>query len=252
MRSFRQQYEEIAAQLTHAPVVHVGEWQAIRNDDMPQADTIEIEDVTVEVEIPETMETWIVASFPNIPWAEDHFGERVSGRPLNPPPSSSWWPYAQQNNDQFKSAQKFSHTYPERMWPRFAVSTSTMMGIRYRYGDLEDVVQLLKRSPHTRQAFLPIWFPEDTGAVSNQRVPCTLGYHFLLREGRLKIVYYIRSCDFFRHFNDDVYMAGRLCQWMATQLKVEPGRLVMHISSLHIFAAERARVAAINAIKTGS
>jgi thymidylate synthase len=76
------------------------------------------------------------------------------------------------------------------------------------------VIDLLRDRPTTRQAFIPIWFPEDTGAHHGERVPCTLGYHLMARDGRLKIVYYMRSCDFLRHFRDDVYMAGRLCQWV--------------------------------------
>ena len=243
--SFDDQYKMIAGLLTHAPVVHVGEWQAIRSDDMPQADTIELEDVTIEFQLAETIEGLQEQTHPNLPWAEEHFGERVGGLPLNPPPSHVRWPFAQANNADHTQLGQFSHTYPERMWPKHA-GDGFPDGIRYPLGDLEDVVQLLKRSPYTRQAYLPIWFPEDTGAVSNQRVPCTLGYHFLLRGDALKIVYYIRSCDFFRHFNDDVYMAGRLCQWMAHAIGAKPGRLVMHISSMHIFAPERGRVAAIN------
>jgi thymidylate synthase len=117
------------------------------------------------------------------------------------------------------------------------------MGIRYNYGDLNDVVALLKRSPMTRQAYLPVWFPEDTGANYEQRVPCTLGYHFLLRNGVLGITYFIRSCDFVRHFSDDVYMAGRLCQWVADQVADgNVGYLSMHIGSFHIFDGDVAKL----------
>jgi thymidylate synthase len=115
-------------------------------------------------------------------------------------------------------------------------------GVRYEFGDLQDVVNLLNKSLHTRQAFLPIWFPEDTGVVHGERVPCTLGYHFLVREDLLNIVYYIRSCDFLRHFPDDVYMACRLAQWVADKLPVDVGSMVMHISSLHIFEGDMPRM----------
>lgn len=238
--SFQAVVDEMTRELAAAPVVHVGEWQAIRSDKMPQAETIEVEDFSFQTNIPIGVDQLQQAFKPNLPWAEDHFEERVSGLPLNPPPSSDYWPYAQRSNDQFKEKQKFSHTYPERMWPRSLMPD----GIRFGTGDLNDVVHLLRNHPGTRQAYLPIWFPEDTGAVKNQRVPCTLGYHFLIRDGLLKIVYYIRSCDFYRHFRDDAYMAARLCQWMADQVGIVPGQLVMHISSLHIFAAEGIKIQA--------
>lgn len=230
---------EIQDRLSRAPDVNVGEWQAIQNAEMPQAQTIEIEDVSFEVALPGNLyvEKWQKWIRPNLPWAEDHFLERVSGIAHNPPPSSAWWPYAQKNNAEFKSDEKFSHTYPERFWPK--ALDSEWQGLRYSTGDLADVVNLLRNRPGTRQAYLPVWFPEDTGAVAGQRVPCTLGYHFLVRSGGLKIVYYIRSCDFFRHFRDDVYMAGRLAQWMGYKIGVPATKLVMHISSMHVFSAER-------------
>jgi len=249
MDSFSDIIADLSYELAGANEVHVGEWQAIQGD-IPQADTIEIEDVTVTLLLPTSVEQWQEEIKPNLPWAEEHFTERVSGIPYNPPPSHVRWPYAQKSNEQHIQDEKFSHTYPERFWPKWvprpgmhqAVYLTANMGLRYPLGDLEDVVRLLRERPGTRQAFLPVWFPEDTGATEGQRVPCTLGYHFLIRDGRLKIVYYIRSCDFYRHFRDDVYMAGRLAQWMAERLDIEPSRLVMHISSLHIFSVERGKI----------
>lgn len=253
--SFQDEYNYIATLLSEADEVDVGEWQAIRGD-IPQAKTIEVEDITLMMDIPSTLEELQDEVKPNLPWAEEHFGERVSGIPYNPPPSHVRWPFAQAGNSQHLSDQKFSHTYPERFWPKFAGGDGFQanFGIRYVYGDLEDLIQLLKRNPHTRQAYLPVWFPEDTGAINGQRVPCTLGYHFLVRNGGLKIVYYIRSCDFFRHFNDDVYMAARLAQHVGVAIGVPATRLVMHISSMHIFSVERERVANIvwNLPKAGS
>jgi hypothetical protein len=244
---FEQVIQSATMALSVAPIVPVGEWQAIVGD-IPQAETIEVEDFSFEVPIP-----WLVQDLqsdvePNLPWAEDHFQERVSGVPHNPPPSSSYWPFATQDNQAFKSEEKFSHTYPERIWPKWVVQwpysdgLEINSGLRYPLGDLDDVIKLLKERPGTRQAYLPIWFPEDTGAVDGQRVPCTLGYHFLIRGNKLKIVYYIRSCDFYRHFRDDVYMAARLAQHVAKEVGVYPDRLVMHISSLHIFSAEKGKI----------
>ena len=233
----------LTIELAQAPDIHVGEWQAIQGD-IPQGETIELEDISFECHIPETTKEWQEETEANLPWAEDHFQERVSMIPYNPPPSHVNWPFATANNDEFRVTGKFSHTYPERFWPKWASDDDGIMrGIRSSYGDLSDVVSMLKNRPGTRQAYLPVWFPEDTGAVDAQRVPCTLGYHFLVRDGKLKIVYYIRSCDFYRHFRDDVYMAGRLAQWVSSQLDgVTADKLVMHISSLHIFSVERAKI----------
>lgn len=250
--SFSQVHDWLTIELSRAPVVHVGEWQAIRSG-LPQEETIELEDVSFEIPLPGyELELLQQAIQPNLPWAEDHFQERVSGIPHNPPPSHEWWPFAQKNNDDHRKDSVFSHTYPERFWPRQAGDgTGTerragydMRGLRFDYGDLSDLIEILKARAGSRQAYLPVWFPEDLfAAKTGERVPCTLGYHFLIRNGRLKIVYYIRSCDFYRHFRDDVYMAGRLAQWVAAAVPgVTPSKLIMHISSMHIFSPEQEKI----------
>lgn len=196
----------------------------------------------------------------NMPWAEDHFLERVSGLPLNPGNEYKNWPYYKNNpsNDTSRVENgQFSHSYMERYWPKEALGGNithktnyNARGIRYEYGDLKDVVNHLAKDPYTRQAYLPIWFPEDTGVVFKGRVPCTLGYLFIMRENKLHITYYIRSCDLLRHFRDDVYLTTRLAEWVLEELKknnafdniwhdVELGNLTMHIANLHIFDGEQ-------------
>lgn len=237
--------------LITAREVDVGRWQSIDVSDRPEMVTHELLNVSFEIRLPASMEQLQHVVRPNLPWAEDHFQERVSGEPWNPPPSQAWWPFAQQDNAEFKKDEKFSHTYPERYWPKMANVGSTTdkgrqifvphVGVRFEYGDLGDVVHQLAQEPLTRQAYLPVWFPEDTGAVHGERVPCSLGYHFIIRENKLNCVYYIRSCDFMRHFRDDVYMTWRLVQWLRDELDMDRltlGTLTMHITSFHIFAGD--------------
>jgi thymidylate synthase len=226
--------------------VDTGEWQAKRN--VPQAQTVELEDVSFHWPIPASVPALVEAVHPSLGWAEEHFAERISGIPYNPPPSHVRWPYAVASNADHQQDARFSHTYPERLWPK----TLRAQGIRYPLGDLSDVVTLLRERPLTRQAYVPIWYPEDTGAVDGQRVPCTLGYHFMRRGNDLKCVYFIRSCDYFRHFRDDVYLAARLTQWLCSQVSddLQPGNLVMHISSLHVFATDMRRLQHAVALET--
>ena len=184
---------------------------------------------------------------PQMPWAEEHFKERVSGRPLNPPPSAMKWQKPgvadKHRTIEEQGDMKYSHSYPERFWPKQANTGEIPgnTGIRFPYGDLGDVVDLLRREPLTRQAYLPVWFPEDTGAVQGERVPCTLGYHFMIRNDEVQVSYMIRSVDFVRHFRDDVYLAVRLAQWMRDEVGggLKVGYLNMHIMSLHYFAGDQ-------------
>lgn len=239
-------------------VIHTEKWQSLDIRQSPSHAMIELLCHSFACRIEPCLDDLRYDVKPNLPWADDHFLERVGGKPLNPGEQYKNWPFYKHNaaNDvhRVEGEQQFSHSYMERIWPKranVAPGDQTHWGIRYRYGDLRDVVALLRREPLTRQAFLPIWFPEDTGAVEGQRVPCTIGYHFIFRGGYLNCIYYIRSCDFFRHFRDDIYLACRKVMWILDQLRaefpgsgfdwgtVQPGRLTMHITSLHCFKQER-------------
>lgn len=229
-------------------------WQSQEASKHPEMQPLEMENVILTISIPEWKEDAQALIRPNLPWAEDHFNERIGGKPVNPPPSQAWWPYAQVENAEHKHGNEFSHTYPERMWPKHAGKTHSKIpnwGLRYLLGDLDDVIKLLVEDPLTRQAYLPIWFPEDTGSVVGQRVPCTLGYHFTLRPGgndvddlQLHVNYFMRSCDIMRHFVDDLYMAVRLAQHVRSQVEVRLGKMIytgelmMFMSSLHLFKGD--------------
>lgn len=227
------------------------QWQSIDVSTKPEMVTRETLNFSFQVAVMgESLKAIREDIKPNLPWADDHFEERVSGQPLNPGKQWRFWPWALSADGFRDGAGQFSHTYMERIWPKhagaFAVKGADNVGIRYRYGDLQDVVKHLHAHPLSRQAYLPIWFPEDTGVAHGERVPCTLGYHFIHREGYLHTVYYIRSCDVVRHFQDDIYLAVRLKLWLLAQLreldtqwkKVSPGFFTMHITSLHMFKAD--------------
>jgi len=224
-------------------------WQSIQRPE----DMYEVQRISFSAMIPDSYKELQKQIKPNLPWAEDHFQERIGGKPLNPGEQYKNWPFYKNNkaNDTFRTEQeKFSHTYMERIWPKKAhefEGAGNLSGIRYEYGDFNDVITLLLKDPTTRQAYLPIWFPEDTGTSFKQRVPCSLGYLFTCRGSLLNVTYYIRSCDYLRHFKDDVYLACRKVQWLLTQLQghdsgnwanIRPGIFTMHIESLHVFLRE--------------
>ena len=168
------------------------------------------------------------------PWADIHFKERVGGKPLNPPPSHVMW---LKDTDKYLSGESFSHSYPERLW-----QDREIMGIRFHIANLSTAVDLLKKEPYTRQCYIPIWFPEDgTAAVQGERVPCTFGWHFMLRSGQLHCAYHMRSCDVVRHLHNDLYFANCLCLWLIKEadLDAKPGVMHFSSSSLHCFNVDK-------------
>ena len=168
------------------------------------------------------------------PWADVHFEERVSGVPYNPPPSHTMW---LKDTEKYLSGSAFSHSYPERMW-----CDKNTDGIRFKWGNLDDAVSLLKKEPMTRQCYVPMWFPEDlTAANMGERVPCTFGWHFINRGDELHCAYHMRSCDVIRHLHNDLYFANRLTLWLIEKsgLNLKPGYLHFSASSLHCFTVDR-------------
>lgn len=248
-------------------VVHSARWQGMDIASKPEMATHEVAHVSFAVnmgamKVPSTAIGGTLGTLqedikPNLPWADDHFEERVCGEPINPGVEWANWPYGKSAERFLDSRGQFNHNYMERYWPKHAGQTEwgdyasrsasyphtdAIGGIRYEYGDLNDVVKLLAEDPYTRQAYLPVWFPEDTGGGS-KRAPCTIGYHFLMRDGKLDVTYQIRSCDFVRHFRDDIYLTVRLLLWVIDEarklneswLDVTPGKFIMSIQSLHLF-----------------
>lgn len=235
-------------------------WQSTDVSNKPEMRMKEVLNVSFQVSLGwnENVAVWRNQIKPNLPWADDHFEERVSGDPLNPGVQWVNWPYAL-SADRFRTEEggKFSHTYMERYWPKLAgddehSTKGHLRGIRYPYGDLNDVVSHLLDDPLSRQAYLPVWFPEDTGVVHGERVPCSLGYHWIQRNGYFHSTYYIRSCDFVRHFRDDLYLTVRLQLWLLQQLRkreaegvgveqpgywehIKMGMFTFHCVSMHCF-----------------
>lgn len=247
MQEFRSKSELVPAHI----------WQGLDVSSKPEMATHELEDYIFSFPLAtEVLEYHRAQIGPNLPWADRHFElDRVSGEPLNPGFTWQEWPYALKADSFRDEHGQFNHSYAERYWPKLAnlpmlERSEPHTGIRYRYGDLNDVVNLLVRNPLTRNAYLPVWYPEDTGVVHGGRTPCSIGYLFRMRQNRLSVFYDIRSCDFVRHFQDDVYLTVRLLLWVLAQARskdkkwdaIKTGTFTMHIGSFHIFANDWQRI----------
>jgi hypothetical protein len=255
--TFTKAIEDITERMAfQSHTVEPGRWQGVDMTKKPEAAMKEILMHSFQVSMGwnESLSAWAADIGPNLPWADRHFEEeRVSGHPINPGETWKIWPYGH-SADKFRDRTgRYNHSYAERYWPKLAgrypegiipddsVMQTNHQGIRYEYGDLNDLVDHLAHDPNSRQAYLPVWFPED--GSHNDRKPCTLGYHFIQRNGHFHCVYYIRSCDFVRHFRDDCYLTVRLMLWILDRLRekddrwtaVRPGMYTMHITSLHCF-----------------
>lgn len=249
--------------------VHTETWQGVDIKSKPEARMVELLNYTATLSLNSVGDPayWAHEIKPFLPWADDHFAERVSGLPLNPGNTWDKWRHGKSAIRFLNHWAQFNHTYMERLWPKYAARMGTsrtieeaerqiaeiqksgaepQWGIRVTYGDLQDIVGLLHAQPLTRQAWIPLFFPEDTGIGDGGRKPCTLGYQFIVRNDQMHMYYPLRSCDFENHFRDDVYLAIRLMIWVLQELRkspstgfdwtaVHPGTLTIHATSLHWF-----------------
>lgn len=258
---------------TRANIVHPKNWQGVDVSKRPEMRSSELlmENLQVHMGGIADLDHWRRDINPNLPWADNHFEERICGYPINPGVEWENWPWASSADGHRDEQGQFNHNYMERLWPRFAgmatvptllphqfkelqedeeliaqntgcVTTSPNFGIRGEYGDLRSAIDQLAHDPYSRQIVVPLFFPEDTG--TNARKPCTLLYQFIRRENELHLYYPLRSCDFVRHWADDCYMAVRLLLWVIDRCVVTnekdwkdvvPGMYTMHMSSLHVF-----------------
>lgn len=256
--------------LHHSQEVKADRWQGMNIKDRPDYISYELMNYgfTTSLNGEEELELYQDIIQPNLPWADDHFLERVCGEPINPGKEWANWPWGKSAAKHRDANEQFNHNYMQRYWPKYAhldhTGTKTpeefktklanikslggilepMSGIRHVYGDMMDIVEYLVKEPLTRQAWIPIFFPEDTGFGDGGRKPCTLGYQFIMRNNKLSVYYPLRSCDFIRHFRDDIYLTVRLLIWVLQECrkrdpetwnKIVPGSYTMHCTSLHIF-----------------
>lgn len=264
---------------TAAHEVKTEKWQGMETKDRPDLISYELMNYTFTQQLMgiEDIYHWQVDIEPNLPWADDHFKERVCGYPINPGVEWQNWPWGNSAN-RFRDNEQFNHNYMERYWPKYAGlivhptynSTDYISalhdrpykshhGIRNEYGDLNDLVMNLVINPLSRQEWFPIFHPEDVGDVEGGRKPCSLGYQFMVRDNCLHVYYPLRSCDFFRHMQDDIYLTIRLLLWVLNKCrqicqdydgdlkladwnKIVPGTLTMHCTSLHVFANDMAQM----------
>jgi thymidylate synthase len=151
------------------------------------------------------------------------FRERISGERINPGSAflndEDYW--SQFLHDDPDGGPRFSYTYAERMADA-----------------LQEVIFTLRTDKNSRRAYLPIYWPEDAlNGARTIRIPCSIGYHFMVRAGQVMLHYTMRSCDFAKHFHKDVALAIMLQQYVAEQIRMEEhlGLFTHTIFSLHAF-----------------
>jgi thymidylate synthase len=150
--------------------------------------------------------------------------DRTSGKPLNPGNSV----YERMNvwNQFFEENGRFSYQYAERINdPDLEVN------------QIQKVINELRESPDSRQGIVQIFnYTKDHKRIGGKRrIPCSMHYQFLLRNGKVHACYVMRSNDLYGHFAVDIIVAARLQMYIAEQLGKGVGSFTYFSGSLHAY-----------------
>ncbi|QVQ53374.1 thymidylate synthase [Spiractinospora alimapuensis] len=113
-----------------------------------------------------------------------------------------------------------------------------------RLDQLERVRDLLCRDPQTRRAVIQLYDP-GRDSSEHKDVPCTLGFRFYLRDGRLQMHTTMRSQDLWLGFCYDLFTFTVIHELMAHWVGAELGDYHHHVDSLHLYAQHQPDAARI-------
>lgn len=189
-------------------------------------------------------DTWIETIKYDLDWCRADFVERTSSAQINPGRAwklrgDTWKEFMHPDED---GNLKFAYTYAERFnRPLFDEHGEYIQfGVENVHNPLSRVVEELALRPDTRQAVVPIFdaMADLPNLGGKKRVPCSLHYQFLIREGKLTMLYVMRSSDFLTHFPYDIWMATQMQSHIAGLLDIPPGRFTFFTGSLHLYAKD--------------
>ncbi len=72
------------------------------------------------------------------------------------------------------------------------------------------------------------------------RIPCSLYYQILVRDGKVDLHYAMRSCDFLTHFPVDIALAIRMQHYITERLGRAVGTFSYFTGSLHAYRKDLA------------
>ena len=101
-------------------------------------------------------------------------------------------------------------------------------------GQLGRVVKILKTKKDSRQAVVQLFDYQDI-AKAHKDVPCTCTLQFMLRDGKLHLIVYMRSNDVIWGLTHDVFCFTMLQEIVSRELGVELGLYRHMVGSLHLY-----------------
>jgi len=194
---------------------------------------------------------------PTQPWAETEWGDRVKAIMGHPSPLGTAWRTRSDDKMDWSNFIEFDgRPLPSGVSLSEAMETANEMvksdpiRLAYSYGErfacndqVLRVIRELRRNSNSRQLYIAMWDPQqDSERLGKRRVPCSIGWHLINRNGELHMTYVMRSCDFVTHWQNDVWLAVKLLEFICGKTQSTPGRFSQVIFSFHVYEKDVADV----------
>jgi thymidylate synthase len=99
---------------------------------------------------------------------------------------------------------------------------------------IQYVIRALREAPYSRQVVIQLFDHRDV-ATPHLDVPCTCTLQYLLRDGELSAITYMRSNDVFRGLPHDLFCFTMLHELIARTVDAELGAYHHMVGSLHMY-----------------
>ena len=115
---------------------------------------------------------------------------------------------------------------------------SRLFGEKSGINQIENIVNMLKNKPSSRQAVIQIFESSDI-AKPHKDVPCTCTMQFVIRDDKLKMAVHMRSNDVYIGLPHDIFSFTMLQELIARELGVELGTYHHMVGSIHLYDKDR-------------
>ena len=116
-----------------------------------------------------------------------------------------------------------------------------ILGQKYGFNQIEQIIQLLKKDPNSRRAVLNISDPA-INRITTKDMQCTVCLQFLLRENKLYCTTYMRSNDVWFGLPYDVVYFTLLQRYIAYRLDAGYGTYTHFVGSMHMYLKDEANI----------
>ena len=103
-----------------------------------------------------------------------------------------------------------------------------------RNGQLDEVIEMLKEYPKTRQAAISIYDGKENEEYDKD-TPCTYAIQFTILNGHLNMCVTMRSNDLWYGFCNDQYCFSKLQELVATEIGLPVGYYYHFAHNLHLY-----------------